>query len=104
MKWLLALLFSAALPAQAAVCGLYQVEDFGDRVLYTITRISEVQTLFTITNPGTPLVKDMVRGMCYCAEGVVLQDPEFEGDENYQLLTVESLEGAPYMGCMPDQK
>ena len=96
-----------AIPCQASVCGLYQMEDFGDRVLYTLTHFSGLysgkgqQTVFTITNPANPTVRGMVRGACYCATGIVQQDPEFEGDESYQLFSLDDLVGPPYSGCMP---
>ncbi len=107
MKLLLILLTAISIPCQAAVCGLYQIEDFGDRVLYSIVRFtntqnaSSVQTLFTITNPGNPTVRGMVRGVCYCVSGIVQADPEFLGDENYQLLTLARIEDQGYTGCLP---
>jgi len=87
-------------------CGLYQVEDFGDRMLYSITTFTGApsklpQTLYTITNPATAVVKGMVRGLCYCALGEIRQDPEFEGDRNFLLLTIETLEGPPFSNCLP---
>lgn len=105
MKYLLAVFSLLSTPCWATVCGLYQVEDFGDRVLYTVTRFNpppqNKQTLFTITNPANSAVRNMVRGMCYCVSGVVQPDPEFNGDESYQLLTLESVENHAYSGCWP---
>lgn len=101
MRILLASILIFGVSAHAAVCGLYQVEDFGDRITYTLTRFTPNQTVFNITNPGNPLVKNMIQGVCYCAEGIVQQDPEFYGDDFYQLLQITRLEGAPYTGCLP---
>lgn len=108
MKYFFVLLIPLSISARAQVCGLYQVEDFGDRVLYSITRFTlatpitpSIQTVFTLTNPGHPTVRNMIHGMCYCVDGVVRPDPEFEGDDGYQLLTLSHLEGPPYIGCIP---
>lgn len=108
MKYLLIFVTTLSpLPCLASVCGLYQVEDFGDRVLYTITHFEPTpvnnvsQTVYTITNPTSLVAKSMVRGMCYCVNGSVMQDPEFVGDENFKLLSLESMDGAAYTGCLP---
>ncbi len=107
MRYFLGVLMSIAAPCQASVCGLYQTEDFGERVLYTLTRFSGAgngkvkQTVFTITNPANQTVRGMVRGACYCADGIVQQDPEFDGDLSYQLFTLVQLIGPPYAGCIP---
>lgn len=103
MTWLLSLLliYVHAAPYSTTVCGLYQVEDFGDRITYSVTRFeSRWQSLFTVTNPGDPTVKNMMPGMCYCVEGLVQQDPEFDGDENFQLVTVSRIQSPGYFGCV----
>jgi len=100
MKWLFVLLIVGSPAFAAPVCGLYQVEDFGDRITYSITRLeARWQTVYTVTNPGFPVVKNMLSGMCYCVEGEVQPDPEFVGDENFQLVTVSRIEAAAYAGC-----
>ena len=103
MKILASLLMTFSLPCSALSCGLYQIEDFGDRMLYSITEFSahKRQTIFTITNPADPAVRSMMRGFCYCTQGAVRPDPEFEGDSNYQLLTVTEVAGPPYTDCVP---
>ncbi len=75
MRVLLILLFTSAMPARAAVCGLFQVEDFSGRIVYTMTRFAGGQTVYNITNPSSEIVKNMIRGVCYCAEGPTLPIP-----------------------------
>lgn len=106
MRFFLTLFAAYSLPCAALTCGLYQVEDFGDRVTYSITRAYSTgtdwnQTLYTITNPGTILVRSMVRGSCYCVEGPVQLDPEFDNDVNFQLLTIETVKSHPFSQCLP---
>ena len=95
-----------SLQSAAATCGLYQAEEFTDRVLYTLTdfetksKLTRPQTQFTITNSDTVLVRNMIRGKCYCVDGPVSPDPEFSDDENYQLIVIEKIV-SEFSGCFP---
>ena len=109
MRLIFLFITAFSVPCQALICGFYQVEDFNERVLYFLTVFDPpppkgYKTLFTITNPSSPAVNSMIRGMCYCVEGQTQVDPEFEGDENFQLLTVENVEGTPFVDCTPFDK
>lgn len=109
MKMLIVITLLLSLPCRAATCGLFQAEDFGDRILYSIIQLkdpltylrapSPTQTLFTITNPESAMVKTMIRGFCYCVEGEVTPDPEFEGDHNFKLLTVSVVKKQSTENC-----
>lgn len=105
MKHLVLLLTLISQPCLAAVCGLYQIEDFGDRVLYTLTDFrSEYprQNVYTIQNPASDVVKIMVRGICYCVDGREQADPEYEGDRSFRVLFVDAMTGIPYQNCGPN--
>lgn len=101
--WLISLLFSAVL-AQAQECGLYQVEDFGDRISYTLIdfQTHKPQTkVFHIVNSGRSPVSAMVNGLCYCVDGHITPDPNYPGDDFYKLITVVHLLRGPFQDCGP---
>src|SRR5262249_36858138 len=101
--WLISLLFSAVL-AQAEECGLFSVEDFGDRISYTIIDFQTQKPrtkVFHIVNTTKGPVSSMVNGLCYCVDGNITSDPSYPGDEFYKLITVTRVMTAPYQGCGP---
>jgi hypothetical protein len=94
------LFFTASLHAET--CGLYQIEDFGDRTLYSITDFTSQngQTVSSsIVNFLSPEVKNMVAGQCYCVEGPSSEDPQYQRDLMFRILRVEVITRGPYTGC-----
>jgi hypothetical protein len=90
--------------AWGLTCGLYQMEDFGDRVLYSITDFRSDKTdqiRYAVQNPGIFAVKGMLHGSCYCVTGEIQPDPEFPGDGSYQLIWIDKLIHGPYPNCVP---
>jgi hypothetical protein len=89
----------------SAVCGLYQIEDFGDREIVSIvdfrTHLGGLNWTYIISNPEDPVVRGMVTSRCYCVEGLATVDPEFAGDILYQRLKIERVFTEPYVGCGP---
>jgi hypothetical protein len=98
-----ALLLAYGVHAQADYCGLYQVEDFGDRTIYTLIEFHAYPTItinFNITNPQTDLVRGMVAGRCYCVTGQTSADNDHRGDINYWLLGITAIKSGPTSDCM----
>src|SRR5665213_497092 len=90
--------------AWAEECGLYQVEDYGERIAFTIADFNSAQPQtvnYKITNQDSPVISSMVNGLCYCVEGQVTQDPNYSNDTSYQLLSVERVNSGPSSGCGP---
>lgn len=105
-KLLIAIFFLSftSMANAAAVCGLYQVEDFGDRILFSLIKfLPEVGATktYTIQNPLDPLVQGMVASQCYCVRGRVSADPDFGRDPMFRRLVVENVTKGPYIGCRP---
>lgn len=100
--YILWIFFSAQ--AYGLTCGLYQMEDFGDRILFTLTDFRTDRTnqiRYTIKNPQDFTVRGMIHGSCYCVTGEVQPDPEFPGDNSYQLILVDKMIHGPYPNCVP---
>ncbi|MGZ3722424.1 MAG: hypothetical protein ACXVA9_05810 [Bdellovibrionales bacterium] len=90
--------------AFAEQCGLYQIEDYGERTAYTIidfVSMNPQQVSYQITNRDSRVVRSMVNGLCYCVDGAVTPDPLFHGDLLYQLLEVTRVTSGPSSGCAP---
>ncbi len=102
MRIPLIFLIFISLPSAASTCGLFQVEDFGDRILYSLTEIprSGQQIRNTIQNPENLAVRSMLRGFCYCVDADATPDPEFGGDPSYQSILVRAVLYGPYRDCM----
>lgn len=96
------LLLAFGVQAGAESCGYYQVEDFGDRTIFTLidfTSSPNVALNFDITNPSSTVVSGMVAGRCYCVDGVTQPDNNHPGDIMYWLLEVTSVTRGPFSGC-----
>ena len=78
------------------VCGVYLIiEDFAKREMHTLNILnppSRRQIHYTISNPETELVRGLFTGRCYCVQGTVNLDPEFNGDGDFRLLHVDSFD------------
>lgn len=91
-------------PLEQPICGGYQSEDYGDRVIYTLT---DFQTnparpvYYSIQNPGIETSLSLLRGACYCVKGSVKSDFEFTGDTSYRVIQLESLAGGVTFDCWP---
>ncbi|HMN69372.1 MAG TPA: hypothetical protein PKC28_12595 [Bdellovibrionales bacterium] len=98
-----ALLFTLILSSQPQnVCGVFQVEDFGDRRVYSLVQTDQkYQVQYAVQNPSTPVTDSLVRGLCYCVQGWVFEDPEFPGDAAYRVLQIEKVTDGPFSGCIP---
>lgn len=99
---LLFILLNASVAKADKVCGGYQSEDFGDRIIYTITEFKnapEFPTYYAIQNPAVDIGLTLVRGLCYCVEGEVRPDLEFDDDSSYKVLLLESIISGPNVGC-----
>ena len=89
----------------ADICGLYQMEDYGDRVVYSLVNLNPMtrETMnYTITNTGASVVKTMLNGLCYCVRGEDKLDPAYESDPQYMVLEITHLVSGPFTGCMPN--
>jgi hypothetical protein len=90
--------------AQAESCGLFQRQDYGDVVAYTLIDFSSQrpQTLnFTVMNRNSAVVSGMMSGLCYCVDGIVSQDPNYSTDLLYQLIEIKAVVSGPTSGCFP---
>ena len=103
MKWIGVILVAALTsPVHAEICGQYQVEDFGDRVVYSIfdfQTFAPLAMLYTITNPTSLAVNSMVNHLCYCVEGGSVIDPQYGGDKMFNTLYVTAVKRGPYSDC-----
>ncbi len=105
---LLAMLFSLSARAVPPIlsteeCGLYQAEDFGDTIVYSLIdtlSIPQRTVTFTISNPKSETVAQMLNLRCYCVVGSVRSDPEFR-DSLFKLIRIDRVSSGPYMGCNP---
>jgi hypothetical protein len=98
---LLSLSFSSAWAEQ---CGLFQINDYGDRISYTLVDFSRMAPRilnYRIVNDDSPLVRGMVNGLCYCVDGTETVDPQFNGDLMYRLLRVGTVNSGPTQDCTP---
>ena len=108
LKTLILAILALSLPAFAElreVCGAYQMEDYGDRVIYTLTdfsKIPKMPTYYSIQNPAVETSLTLLRGACYCVKGDVRSDFEFLGDPSYKIIQLESLTGPPTFDCWPN--
>lgn len=94
------LIFSWSASAER-ICGLYQAEDFGDRMIHSLTDFSTFPTLavvYTITNAGEATVNSMLSGQCYCILGLVTESGP---DPMYQKLAVSNIDFGPFQKCSP---
>lgn len=92
--------------SQAAICGLYRIEDVRDGLIYSISDLHSHplrQFHYTISNFRSSIVQQMVNNMCYCVEGDVIPDPEWPDDESFKFITINSvLVGpSPSPSCYP---
>ena len=105
MRVFLVLLLSFSFSASAAeVCGLFQINDYGDRISYTLVDFARMapQILnYRIINDDSSTVRGMVNGLCYCVEGSETADPQFNGDLMYRLLRVTAVNSGPTQDCSP---
>lgn len=104
MRFLGVFLLVLSLQAHAEICGLYQIEDFGDRVFYSLVdfrTFPEQSLIYSITNNNSIPVKTMVNGMCYCLEGEIKLDPAYEADSMYMLLNIQRIDNGPFSPCGP---
>lgn len=86
------------------ICGGYQSEDYGDRVIYTLTDFQsnpDRPIYYSIQNPGIETSLSLLRGACYCVKGTVKTDFEFNGDSSYKVIQLESLVGPTTFDCWP---
>jgi hypothetical protein len=93
-----------ALAQQTPICGGYQSEDYGDRVIYTLTDFQTTPGMpiyYAIQNPGVEISLSLLRGACYCVKGDVRTDFEFGGDSSYRIIQLDSLVGTPTFDCWP---
>lgn len=103
-----AILFLILLNAQMAsaeqICGGYQSEDFGDRIIYMITDFRTSPLLpvyYAIQNPAVDVGLTLVRGLCYCVGGEVRPDLEFDDDSSYKVILLNRIVSGPNMKCWP---
>jgi len=93
-------LFCAHVSAEE--CGLFQIEDFGDRIIYTLTDFESARPLsvvYSITNVASNEVNSMVNRQCYCVEGEVRANPDFNSDPLYKFLQVDRIVRGPTGEC-----
>ena len=107
------------------VCGFYQSEDFGNRVIYSLTDFGNASnpsnpsdagntdgvenasssgnppTYYSIQNPASAIGQAMIRAQCYCVTGDVRDDLEFIGDESYKVILLTGIISGPDTGCLP---
>jgi hypothetical protein len=89
-------------PPKRQICGGYQSEDFGDRVIYMLTDFrGTTPVYYSIQNPAVETGLTLIRGLCYCVEGEALNDLEFDGDANYKVLYLNKIVSGPKVGCWP---
>jgi len=97
--WLFGPLF-----AHAESCGLFQIQDYGDVVAYTLIDFSsqKPQTLnFRVMNPYSAVVAGMMSGLCYCVDGNISQDPNYSTDLLYQQIEIKTVVSGPSAVCLP---
>ncbi len=92
-------------PETDSLCGAYQSEDYGDRVIYSLTDFRTtplLPTYYSIQNPAVETGLSLVRGFCYCVKGYVRPDLEFAGDAAYKVIYLTEIVGPPTVGCWPN--
>jgi hypothetical protein len=96
--------FAVPPPQSEIVCGMFSMEDYGERTLHTVTAYNHrdrMKSYYTIRNTGVPEVQRLLSGSCYCLSGESVSDPEYWGDAAYRLLEVARVITGPYYSCMP---
>ena len=102
MKILWLALLCLNFSAQAEVCGIFKVEDFGDQILTSLIDLKSKSPMtlnYSVANPTAPIVQKLVNGLCYCVEGQSAPDPSNPGDNLYQVLTIEGISKGPRPNC-----
>jgi len=98
--------FLTCTQALAEECGLYKVDDFGDRFVNSLLDFETLRPLtvhYFIVNSQSDEVRKMVPRLCYCVKGGTVQNPLYKDDLNYLLLTVDSVTRGPknFAPCVP---
>lgn len=95
VKFIFGFLFLFSFNASAAAtCGLYQIEDYGQEVLYSLWTFgphTTEQQDYTVLNPDSSLVRQMFSGSCYCVDGNI----------SGRKIEITQIERGPYYNCVP---
>ena len=91
--WFIPLLLISVVAAaeNTEQCGLYQIEDYGDQVVYTLSDFSSQRPMianYRIKNFESAVVATMIGRLCYCVRGTVTPDPIYPNDPLYKTLEV----------------